>query len=530
MAKKQSVTAAAPASAPQVDYVLPEVVLALPLWATVRDCLDGQAAIKKKGINYVPMPNPTDTSPENIARYDSYLLRGIFANFTSRTLQGMTGTVFSKDAEAVLPRELEIMHEDVDGGSVTMDQQAKKVLSDVIGVGRCGLLTDYPVTEAVTSRRQVLNGEIRPTLQFYFAENIINWRTTVVNGLRKTTLVVLLEKYTIRDDGFKAEFGDQYRVLRLENSVYTSQVFTKGKSGIFEPGPLLTPKQASGKPFDYIPFEFIGSENNDPGIDASPLLDLANLNIGHFRNSCDFEEMVFMLGQPTPVFTGLSKDWVDTVLQGRVILGSNVAVSLPEGADAKLLQITESSLAKEAMEHKERQAVALGARLVQNQSVQRTAKEAGMEEASETSLLLSSAKNVNSAYANALRSAALFAGATVTDDIGYKLNTDFDILRLDAPGRAQLLAEWQRGILTFSEYRSILRRAGVATLDDEKAQEELDAEAERNMQNMGLDPKVQDDGTTPVDKNAPPPASDSPLGKAVKRTAVRKAVKKATKQ
>jgi len=515
---------------PQVDYVLPEVISAIPLWATVRDCVDGQAAIKAKGTTYLPMPNVEDQSPENVARYSAYQTRGIFANFTARTLQGMTGTVFSKDAEATLPKELEIMHEDIDGGSVTMDQQAKKVLSDVISVGRCGLLSDYPPVDGRVSRQQVIRGEIRPTIQFYFAENIINWRTTIIKGLRKLTLVVLAESNTVRDDGFKIETERQYRVLRLTNGVYTTQTYQKSTTGVWTSTDLRTPTQASGKPFDYIPFEFIGSDNNDPGIDSIPLLDLANLNIGHYRNSCDFEEMVFLLGQPTPIFTGLTKDWVDTVLDGRIVLGSNVAVSLPEGAAAQLLQITESALALEAMEHKERQAVALGARLVQQQTVQRTATEAGMEEASETSLLLSSAKNVNSAYKNALKSAALFAGAAVTDDIGYELNTDFDILRLDSPGRAQLLAEWQRGALTFSEYRSILRRAGVATLDDAQAQAELDAEAQRNMENMGLNPNVQNDGVTPVDKNAPPNAANSPLGRAVRGTAARKAAKKALKQ
>ncbi len=507
---------------PQVDYVLPEVTAALPLWGVVRDCLSGQQAIKAKTTTYVPQPNPEDTSTANMNRYNAYLARGNFVNFTARTLQGMTGTVFSKDAVAVLPPELEVMYDDVDGGSVTMDQQAKKVLSDVISVGRMGLLTDFPEVEGSISRRQTLNGDIRPTIQLYFAESIINWRTTVINGLRKNTLVVLAEPYTKADDGFKAMTGTQFRVLRLVNGIYQYEIYQKTDAGIWTSSSgVKTPKQANGKPFDYIPFEFAGSENNDPGIDESPLLDLANLNIGHFRNSCDFEEMVFLLGQPTTVITGLDKDWLDNVLNGIILLGSNVAVPLPEGADAKLLQITESALAQEAMEHKERQAVALGARLVQNQTVQRTAKEAGMEEASETSLLLSSAKNVNSAYRNALMSAALFAGAKITPDIGYKLNTDFDILRLDPAGRAELLAEWQRGILTFSEYRSILRRAGVATLEDDKAREELDADAERNMALMGGDPSMQNDGTTPEDKNAPDPKKNSPVAKSRARKANR---------
>lgn len=494
----------------KVDYVLPEVTDAMVQWQVIRDCLDGQQAVKKRGTVYVPMPNPGDTSTENRLRYDAYLTRGVFMNFTQRTLSGMVGAVFGKDAVATLPDQLFTMYENVDGSAVTLDQQAKQVLSDVISVGRCGLLTDYPQRDRPTSRAEVQSGKVRPTLQFYFAENIINWRYTVIDSLRVLSLVVLRETYVSEDDGFKAETRSQYRVLRLENGVYTTEIYRETDEGFASEG-KITPKQANGKPFDYITFEFVGSSNNDGGIDQAPLLDLSNLNIAHFRNSCDFEDMVFLLGRPTPVITGLDKDWVDNVLKGRVVLGSNVALPLPENCDAFLLQIDESQLALSAMEHKERQAVALGARLVQSASVQRTAKEAGMEEASEQSLLLSAAKNVNSAYSRALKSAALYAGAPVTDDIGYALNTDFDILRLDSPGRAQLLAEWQRGAITFTEYRSILRRAGVATLDDEEAQEELDEEAEVQAARMGLDPTVQNDGSTPVDKNAPPTNGSTPI-------------------
>jgi hypothetical protein len=225
---------------------------------------------------------------------------------------------------------------------------------------------------------------------------------------------------------------------------------------------------------------------------------------------------VFQLGQPTPVLTGMTKEWVDDVLHGRIILGSVTGLPLPEGADAFLLQISESQLALAAMEHKERQAVALGARLVQAASVARTAKEAGMEEASEQSLLLSSAKNVNSGYSRAFKSAARFSGSVVTPDIGYNLNTDFDILRLDSAGRAQLLAEWQRGAITFTEYRSILRRAGVATLDDEQAQAELDVEAKTVAARMGLDPALQNDGRTPVDKNEPDAGAGTPIDRSRK--------------
>jgi hypothetical protein len=59
----------------------------------------------------------------------------------------------------------------------------------------------------------------------------------------------------------------------------------------------------------------------------------------------------------------------------------------PEGGERRLAPSDENTMPKEAMEAKERQMVALGAKLVEQKQVQRTAMEAGMEEASTSSLL-----------------------------------------------------------------------------------------------------------------------------------------------
>src|SRR5690606_25812063 len=198
-----------------------------------------------------------------------------------------------------------------------------------------------------------------------------------------------------------------------------------------------------------------------------PLYDLAVLNIAHYRNSADYEESCFMAGQPTPFLAGLTKDWVEDVLKGGIYLGSRKAISLPQGGTAGLLQAQPNSLPFEAMQHKERQMVALGAKLVEQRQVQRTLGEARLEEASEVSILVSCTNNVAEAYRKCLAWAGMFAG--VTDGIEFELNTDFEIGRMTAQERAQLLAEWQGGGITFEEYRYNLKRANIAYLDDEEA-------------------------------------------------------------
>ena len=67
---------------------------------------------------------------------------------------------------------------------------------------------------------------------------------------------------------------------------------------------------ADEKPLGTIPFSFVGADNNDATVDESPLYPLAQLNVAHYRNSADYEQSLFIVGQATPVFTGLTDEWV----------------------------------------------------------------------------------------------------------------------------------------------------------------------------------------------------------------------------
>lgn len=46
-------------------------------------------------------------------------------------------------------------------------------------------------------------------------------------------------------------------------------------------------------------------ENNNPYPDNAIMYDLATLNISHYRNSADYEETMFVVGQATLFVSGL---------------------------------------------------------------------------------------------------------------------------------------------------------------------------------------------------------------------------------
>lgn len=163
-----------------------------------------------------------------------------------------------------------------------------------------------------------------------------------------------------------------------------------------------------------------------------------------------------------------------------------------------LVQAAPNSMVKEAMDKKEQQMVALGAQLVEDRKVQRTLGEAKMENAVIASTLTSCARNVSQAFESALMAAASFSGVEVdADKIVFQLSTDFAINKMSPEERRQVLAEWQGGLITFSEARSQLRQSGIANLDDDVAR----AEVEKDMESrVDLDKEDEDATDKPDDE------------------------------
>ena len=115
--------------------------------------------------------------------------------------------------------------------------------------------------------------------------------------------------------------------------------------------------------------------------------------------------------------------------------------------------------------------VALGAKIVEKSGVQRTAKEAGMDEASENSVLSNVAKNVSSAYERALYWAWQFmdrAAVQGSEDLKFELNTDYEISALDPQLLSSIISAWQSGALLDGEMRRKLEKANLAFEDIEE--------------------------------------------------------------
>lgn len=348
---------------------------------------------------------------------------------------------------------------------------------EIDSVGRGGLLVDAPETGAATAAEQN-EGLLNPVIAFYTAENIINWRLKRFGSVNRVVMVVLREvwEYFEADNEFVVKCGEQYRVLDLdEDGKYRQRLYRfKAEGGEAEPVVVIYPDlgpQLAGK----IPFTFIGASNNDASIDDAPLLPLAELNIGHFRNSADNEESSFVVGQPTlfimPGATMNAQQFAEANPYG-VKMGSRTGHNIGENGNAILLQADANNLAKQNMLDKETQAIQIGAQLI-TPTQQITAESARLQRGADTSVMATIARNVSMAYTEALKWVASMMGLREGVEIEFKLNMEFFLTPMTSQDRAAWMADINAGLLPATAYYAALRKAGVTDWTDEEIQDAI---------------------------------------------------------
>lgn len=436
-------------------------------WALVRKITAG-GDCEALG-EFLPTLNALDTSAQNAQRNKAYKERAVLYNATGRTRDGLLGLAFRKDptGEESWPTQFAYLSDDCDGAGVSIYQQSQSTLKAVLETARHGLYVDY--SDALK----------RPIIKAYRAEDIINWRATIIDGKVVLSLVVLAEEAEM-EDGYETACVEQWRELYLENGTFNVRIWQRPEKGA-EPTLVeqITPRSMRAA-LDYIPFVFVGAQNNDSSIDDAPLYDLAYINRAHYRNSADYEDSVFLAGQPQPWISGLDETWRDHLeKQGTAYLGSRALLMLPANGAFGISQAQPNTLAKEAMDQKEAQMIALGARLIEASQANRTATESDNDKEASTSVLSMCCANVSEAYTLAISWCARYLDITLAEEQGqYSINQDYVRMTPDAPMLAALVAAWQSGAFAKMDLRAWLRRLGLIAPDrsDEDIDEDLQAE------------------------------------------------------
>lgn len=447
---------------------------------------------QKNVTSYLVWLNPLDKSEENTKRNEQYRERAIFYALASQTVTGMLGTVFKEWPTLTIPEVLDYLKINCDGAGVSIYQQSQAAADAVIRKARCGLYVSFPRTYGEVSQGQIQSGEVAARIHLYEPEQIINWRLVPQGNSTRLGLVVLKSGEEV-PDGYDVGTVDVYRELYLNDMGFCVEREWREKEGTLEAGEEIYPTDFAGKKLTEIPFTFVGAESNDSSVDDSRISGIIELNIGHYRNSADYEDTIFYSGQAQPWMSGITQDHINTLKANNMYVGSRNLLGVPEGGSFGFASAPPNPLVRQAMLDKVDQMVSLGARMMQQGSATKTATQAAGEMEVQHSVLSLIASNVSEAYTRCLYWAMQYMGALPSgEELAYTLRQDFTDIELSYDKLREMMHGFLAGSIPTEDYIRFMKDQGV--FDKEKAEEDyVAALGKRNNRADGINRFAIDD-------------------------------------
>jgi hypothetical protein len=427
----------------------------------LRDCFEGQDAIREAGATYLPRPGgmPSDASGDTM--YAAYKGRATYYPVLERTLRALLGIVFRVLPSVDLPEKLKYVMDGVTSDGEGLVESLRLSVLETLHMGRHGLLLDLPRAEAT---------DAIPYIAHYQAEDITDWAETVRDGAKVLTMVMLRDAAN-EGDGRDIE---RFRELRLVDGAYVQRcwVCRAGKGGL---APLGEPETVvpliAGKPLPYIPFWFIGPYGNRPSLQKSPMLDIANVTIDHYQVSADWRQALHMLAQPTPYIVG---DIDEKQIPKRIGAGAFwVLPSTVQRVDMLEYSGVGVSSLEAALDKIENTAAGLGAKLIHRGRQPETAEAVRTKARDELSVVETTVMSTEDAYRGLLRTVAEWLGLDPST-VGFGMDRDFIEERIDSGMLAALIkACFDDKAISRPVYHANLQRGGIVptsrSIEDEIA-------------------------------------------------------------
>lgn len=462
-------------------------------WRTLRDCAMGEQEIKKNGTRYLPQMEGMSQK-----EYAAYVDRATFYNMVSRTVNGLHGSLFRREPTIEgVPDRLKPALQRMGKGKENLFLLMRMAGFEIIQMGRYGVLLD---------RGQ--DGS-EPYLTSYLAENIMDWTVVEREGRFVLGEVILREIEMARDPKtYHRQYYANYRRLRLDpDGVYRQYLYrSNGRTDADitkVPDEVIEPTNR-GVPFDYIPFVFLAPTSNNPDVEKSPLLDIAHLNISHYKSYAHLEHGRFYTGMPIyycQVEGGAER--------GSYTLGPSVVWEVGPNEKPGVIEFNGHGLTflQDALAQKEAQVAALGGRLLgQGSGAAESDNALQMKDRNEQSLLLGIAYSLDDGFTQLVRWWAWWQDVPESelDAILVETNKEFLLDKASAREFRAIQAMYLDGLIPIEVVYDYLKRASVIpdwlTMDEFKSLLETtasfpmqpDAEA-RSEGYPGMQSKIDDE-------------------------------------
>jgi hypothetical protein len=479
-----------------------------PKWKRARDARSGQDAVSAAGQTYLPMLKDQDSND-----YDAYKKRATWYGATAMVISGLAGMIFRKAPKQNLPAKIQSFVSNIDMRGTPLDMFAKAFTDEILTVGRVGILVDHPplldLDGRVLTQADAEKMNLRPTLNLYKTERILNWKHRQIANKWELSMVVLSEHHSIPKDEFSDVVEERWRVLDLDpNDEYRVRVFRKRNER--DTGPSL-PEQVqigedlyplmNGTRMNFIPFYCASEDDVDICPKEPPLIDLVDLNLAHWRVTADYEHGCHFTGLPTPVISGYTPEQdEDGKKPEKLFIGSNHAWVFPDPqAKATYLEFNGQGLKalENNLDRKEAQMAVIGSRMIMSEKQGKTPEGATttvVHRTGESSRLASIANSASTAFSRALEILSQWAQAP--GEILYQLNRDFMPIIVDSNALNALVAAVVAKTLPFDDFWEMLQRGDIVPADKEAAEALADIKTQPEF--IGVPPTKKSDKPAPA--------------------------------
>ena len=471
-----------------------------PRWQICRDLMLGTETIRDKPDIYL-----VRGAAELDGEFDVRSRRAECFPMFKETIKGMTGLVFRKDPilEDDVPPQLRDLWENIDGAGTHGAVFTRQVFEDALQTGHAGILVDMPTSPAPD--RALMIGEeqdlgMRPYWLHIKAEQIINWRTDVLNGVTILTLLVIKERAVAPVGDFMTTIISRYRVYRrdLVTGAVSVSVYEFGDDTSMEYTEL---EQGVLRNVQAIPFALVyAGQRRAPLVSFPPLIDLAYTNISHWNVLSDHRTSLHAAGNPILVTIGREATVPDPNRQnfdassidvstpeglaayrsmsddddGEVmVIGPSMGINLPVGGDAKYIEHQGHALAasQNELQEIEKRGAAQGLSLIRPDTRgAETAEAKRLDHVQQDASLSRAARSMQDCTEQALEYMAQFVALPSGGSVRY--NADFQDLVMDTTLFEALSKSTLAGQLSLPTFWQLLV-AGNILPDDFDADSEL---------------------------------------------------------
>lgn len=432
------------------------------IWRAIRHAMIGEVEIKRHGEEYLPRPDGMDDE-----QYSAYLERAVFYNMVYRTVTGLTGAIFRRDARLLNAGDrLKEAMKRISKDGLSLNVFSKVAAQEMLSVGRYGVLVDKGLSDGPN---------VRPYLAGYTCENILDWTMADIDGRNEYDYILLREFVTDRrlfvlegnDAKPNTTYGKlliTYRILRLvfdeelNRYVYEQSVYqADGRDASLEQEPVTVRPLVFGVPMDRIPFRFYNATTNLPDVEKPPILDILTLNISHYKSYAQLEHGRFYTANPVYFVSGAQED-------DEYHIGPSVVWEIGKEERAGILEFNGGGLKslENALEQKESQVASLGGRLIgESNTAGQSDNQTMLKDRNEASLLLNVTTVINENFTDLLIILSNWMNEVADDDLEFRVNQDFLLDQAAAREFRAVTMMYQAGILPIEVIYEYFLKADV---------------------------------------------------------------------